>query len=88
MQLVGEVSKYDQEIAAAPLQRTVERTARDWDQLIRHKIAIQILAVSFYCNTENHTNAISNPTLIHIIIDQIKLEGPVQVVCQQLHSYL
>ena len=47
-QLVTEVHKYDQEPAAIPLHSTVERTATNWDQLIKHKDVTQILVVSSF----------------------------------------
>jgi len=48
VQYVEEVHKHDQEIAPIPLHRMAERTATNWDPLIKLKNATQILAVSFF----------------------------------------
>ena len=54
--LVEEAHKHDQEPAPVHLQRMVEGTARNWDQLTRLKNATQILAVSFFYNKMRGTS--------------------------------
>ena len=49
VQLVEEVPKHEQGLAPTPLHSTVERAARNWDQLIRRKNATQTPAVSLCC---------------------------------------
>jgi len=48
VQLVEEVRKHEQGLAPAPLHSTVERTAKNWDQLVRHRNATQTHVVSTY----------------------------------------
>jgi len=44
---VEEVPKHEQGLAPTPLHSMVERTAKNWDQLVRHRNATQTPAVSF-----------------------------------------